>query len=109
MKKQPKKLSNSSGKLTDFAYRVYCEVLAIPAGKVKTYKQIAIAIKHPRAYRAVGSVLKKNPFPFLIPCHRVIKSSGDVGNYIYGKKLKQKLLWAERNFANLSFETSCKK
>jgi methylated-DNA-[protein]-cysteine S-methyltransferase len=103
MKKQPKKLLNSSRKLTDFAYKVYCEVLAIPAGKVRTYKQIAIAVKHPKAYRAVGSALKKNPFPFLIPCHRVIKSNGDIGNYIYGRNLKQKLLQAERDFTNLSF------
>ncbi len=103
MIKQPKKSSCSSKKLTEFALKVYFEVMEIPAGEVKTYKEIAVAIKHPGAYRAVGSALRRNPFPFFIPCHRVIKSDGDIGNYIYGRKLKQKLIEAEKQFCHISF------
>ena len=99
MKKRPKKSSLSSKKLTDFALLVYREVIKIPAGEVRTYKEIARAVSRPRAYRAVGSALKKNPAPFLIPCHRVVKSNGDAGSYIYGKKIKQRLIQAEKRTA----------
>jgi O-6-methylguanine DNA methyltransferase len=102
MRKQPKKSPIFLRKSTDFAIKVYSEVLKIPVGTVKTYKEIAVAIKCPKACRAVGSALRKNPFPFLIPCHRVIRSNGDVGKYIYGRKLKEKLIQAERQFFDAS-------
>ena len=67
--------------LTKFQKRVLAETLKIPKGETRSYKQIAEAAGRPRAYRAVGSVMKMNPFAPTIPCHRVIKSSGQLGNY----------------------------
>jgi methylated-DNA-[protein]-cysteine S-methyltransferase len=67
--------------LTDFQKRVLVATAKIPKGQTRTYKQIAAAVGHPNAYRAVGSALKRNPLAPMIPCHRVIKSSGDLGNY----------------------------
>jgi methylated-DNA-[protein]-cysteine S-methyltransferase len=68
-------------------------VLLIPRGRVSTYKEIAKALKiHPRA---VARVLSKNPMPILIPCHRVIKSDGEVGGYGLGIERKVELLKKE--------------
>ena len=67
-------------------------VKKIKKGKVSTYKEIAKAVERPRAYRAVGSVLKKNKDPKRIPCYRVVKSDGSVGEYSLGVRRKiQKL------------------
>ena len=83
-------------KLTDFEVKVLLEVSKIPRGKVLTYKQIAERIGKPNAYRAVGNALAKNPMPIIIPCHRVIKSNGEIGNYSFGgKKNKISLLKRE--------------
>lgn len=71
--------------LTDFQKEVLRATLEIPKGEVRTYKQIAESIGHGGAYRAVGSALKKNPLAPMIPCHRVIKSSGELGNYSAGR------------------------
>lgn len=67
--------------MTDFQISVLDATSKIPAGQVRTYKQIAIEIGHPNACRAVGTALRKNPFPIIIPCHRVIKSTGEPGKY----------------------------
>ena len=84
--------------MTEFEKKVYKAVLKIPIGETRTYKWVAKAIGHPRASRAIGQALKKNPFPLIIPCHRVIKSSGDVGNYSGGgRKVKKALLDLERH------------
>ena len=70
--------------LTSFQKRVLFATLQIPKGQTRTYKQIASKIGHPNAYRAVGTALKRNPLPIIIPCHRVIKSDGTLGNYTSG-------------------------
>lgn len=80
-----------------FESAVLKEVLKIPFGSTRTYKWIARKIKYPKAYRAVGSVLRKNPFPLLIPCHRVVKSGGDAGEYSLGLRLKKELLFLEQH------------
>ena len=80
---------------TDFQKKVWNAIATIPVGSTKTYKQIAELIKHPKAMRAVGTACKKNPIPFIIPCHRVISSDGSIGNYYYGKGLKATLLKRE--------------
>ncbi len=82
--------------MTNFQIKVLEATSKIPKGQVRTYKQIAMAAGFPHAYRAVGTVLRKNPFPITIPCHRVIKSSGSLGKYS-GKSSKRKaeLLKAE--------------
>ena len=87
--------------LTDFQLRVLEETLKIPLGEVRTYSWIARRIGLPGAARAVGSALRKNPYPLLIPCHRVIKSSGDAGEYSRGKGVKRKLLEFEKRLKNI--------
>ncbi len=78
-----------------FYKKVWLEVLKIPKGEVRTYKWVAEKIGYPKAYRAVGKALKENPLPVLIPCHRVIKSSGEIGGYSQGINKKIKLLMKE--------------
>ncbi len=82
-------------KLTRFQKDVLISVLSIPKGETRTYKQIADNIGRNNAYRAVGNALKKNPFPLIIPCHRVIRSDGRIGNYVFGSKRKWILLKKE--------------
>ena len=64
----------------------------IPRGEVRTYGELAEVVGRPRAARAVGTAMARNPIPLLIPCHRVVPSSGGVGNYGFGGDLKAKLL-----------------
>ena len=77
-----------------FKERVYYIVQKIPKGKTLTYKEVAILVGKPKAYRAVGNVLNKNNNP-KIPCHRVIKSDKTLGSYNKGAKRKEKLLKKE--------------
>ena len=82
--------------ITPFAKKVYRIVLNIPIGEVRTYKWVARKAGRKGAYRAVGQVLKNNPYPLIIPCHRVVKSTGQPGGYIWGVKTKIALLNLER-------------
>ena len=81
--------------ITFFQKKVYEIVKRIPKGKVLTYKKIAKLAGKPRAWRAVGNILNKNPNPKIIPCHRVIKSNGEIGGYKDGTKKKISLLKSE--------------
>lgn len=83
-------------KLTPFAKKVYKAVLSIPLGEVRSYKWVARKIGSPKASRAIGQALKHNPYPLIIPCHRVIRSNGDLGGYTMGKKIKKVLLDLEK-------------
>lgn len=67
-------------------------VSKIPKGKVTTYKEVARALGCPKAYRAVGNALARNPHPLKIPCHRVVKSDGKIGGYRLGSRRKARLL-----------------
>jgi len=67
--------------VTAFQMKVLLATYDIPKGEVMSYKQVAKMAGYPLAYRAVGSVMKMNPLAPDIPCHRVIKSNGDTGNY----------------------------
>lgn len=78
--------------LTDFQKDILIKLSEIPRGKVTTYKNLGEKIGRDRAYRAVGTSLAKNPFPIIIPCHRVIKSDLNVGNFSDGYDLKVKIL-----------------
>ena len=80
----------------DFDRAVLAKTLEIPRGEVRPYAWIAREIGHPRAVRAAGSALGRNPVPILIPCHRVVRSDGATGNYGFGPQLKVDLLHAER-------------
>jgi methylated-DNA-[protein]-cysteine S-methyltransferase len=62
---------------------------------VTTYAELAKAAGKPKASRAIGQILNKNPNPIIVPCHRVVKSNGDLGGYAYGSIAKRKLLEKE--------------
>jgi len=81
--------------LTDFQKSVLKMVRKIPRGRVATYKEVARGIGRPRATRAIGRTLNKNPHLNQIPCHRVVKSNGQIGGYALGAKKKIKLLKKE--------------
>ena len=81
---------------TNFQKEVYKEMINIKYGKVLTYKDLAEKAGHPRAYRAVGSTCGANKIPIVIPCHRVISSSG-LGGFGGGLRLKKFLLNLESN------------
>lgn len=78
-----------------FQQKVLAAAHAIPRGRTSTYKLIAKQLGKPNAARAVGMVLAANPFPLVIPCHRVIRSDGSLGGYQGGLKMKQALLKME--------------
>ncbi len=76
---------------TKFQLKVWNYLKTIPKGKVKTYKQIAIAIKRPNSARAVANACGKNLYAPKIPCHRVIRSDGRLGGYSGRGGIKKKL------------------
>ena len=85
---------------TNFQIKVWEALLRIPAGRVSNYEEIAAEIGQPRASRAVGNAVARNPVPVLIPCHRVIRKLGDFGEYRYGAARKKALLGREFARAN---------
>ena len=82
---------------TKFQLKVWKYVKSIPQGETRTYSQVAIAIKKPKAIRAVANAIGKNPYAPKIPCHRVIRSDGSLGGYSGkgGINTKRKLLRLE--------------
>ena len=86
---------------TKFQLKVWNYLKKIPKGKVKSYLEVAKGIGKPKAFRAVANAVGKNPYPPLIPCHRVIRSDGSLGGYSGkgGIKEKRRLLLIEK--ANL--------
>ncbi|WP_394019157.1 methylated-DNA--[protein]-cysteine S-methyltransferase [Anaerococcus cruorum] len=82
---------------TDFQKRVWQELLNIPYGQTRTYKEIARSIGNEKATRAVATAIGKNPLMIIIPCHRVIGSDGKLRGYAYGCDVKEKLLSLEKN------------
>jgi methylated-DNA-[protein]-cysteine S-methyltransferase len=97
-KGQNKKVSLSAinlKKLTGFQTEVLKQVYQIPHGKAATYSGIAARTGHPRAARAVGTVMANNPFPLIIPCHRVIRADRKVGQFGGGTQMKRELLERE--------------
>ena len=82
---------------TEFQQDVWDALFDIPYGSTATYGEIAEAVGHPGAARAVGAACGANPIPLIIPCHRVVSSSG-LGGYAGGLAMKKKLLDLERDF-----------
>ena len=76
---------------TKFQIKVWKYLISIPKGSIRTYKQVAIAIKCPKAARAVANACAKNPYAPKIPCHRVIRSDGGLGGYSGKGGIRQKL------------------
>ncbi|HXH13470.1 MAG TPA: methylated-DNA--[protein]-cysteine S-methyltransferase [Alphaproteobacteria bacterium] len=81
--------------LSEFKRAVLLKALEIPRSEVRPYAWVAREIGHPRAVRAVGSALKRNPVPLLIPCHRVVRSDGRIGAYVFGEETKRAVLTTE--------------
>ena len=75
--------------------KVYKKLLKVPKGKITTYGELAKAVGLENGQRAIGRIMNKNPFPVIIPCHRVVKSNGDIGGYAYGEKIKTNMLSQE--------------
>ena len=80
---------------TDFQRDVWRALLDIPKGEVISYGDVANDIGRPKASRAVGSAVGENPVSLIVPCHRVVQSSGGLGNYGWGVELKKKILEEE--------------
>jgi AraC family transcriptional regulator of adaptative response/methylated-DNA-[protein]-cysteine methyltransferase len=80
---------------TNFQIKVWEALLNIPSGALTTYEQIARQVGNPKAVRAVGTAVGHNPIAYLIPCHRVIRKSGEFGNYLYGSARKKMILARE--------------
>jgi len=80
----------------DFQKKVLAAARRIPFGEVRPYAWVARRIGHPRAVRAVGTALGRNPVPFIVPCHRVLQTGGGLGGYLFGTDVKSRLLSLER-------------
>ena len=81
--------------LGNFQQAVLRKCAEIPPGEIRPYGWIAREIGNPGAVRAVGTALGRNPIPILIPCHRVVRTDGRIGNYAYGTQMKRDLLAGE--------------
>ena len=78
--------------MNDLDRRVYKKLLKVPRGKITTYGELAKAVGIQNGQRAIGKIMNRNPYPVIIPCHRVVKSDGKIGGYFYGDKVKTKML-----------------
>ena len=75
--------------------RVYKKLLKVPPGMVTTYGELAKAVGLKNGQRVIGRIMNKNPYPVIVPCHRVIKSNGQIGGYAWGEKIKTNMLSKE--------------
>ncbi len=75
--------------------QVYKKLTEVPQGKVTTYGELAKAVGLKNGQRIIGQIMKKNPYPAIIPCHRVVNSDGKVGGYAYGEDVKTNMLQKE--------------
>jgi O-6-methylguanine DNA methyltransferase len=80
---------------TEFQQSVWQVLLKIPLGETRSYGELAKNLKHPRAFRAVGSACGANPIPVLVPCHRVLAQHRKLGGFTSGLDWKRRLLWRE--------------
>ncbi len=75
--------------------KVYKKLIRVPQGKITTYGELAKAVGLKNGQRVIGQIMKKNPYPVIIPCHRVVKSDGQVGGYAFGDTIKTSMLKKE--------------
>lgn len=87
-------------KCSRFQQKVLCAEHGIPRGYVSSYHRIALYLGNPNGARAVGAALATNPFPIIVPCHRIIRSDGVLGGYQGGLEMKRALLEMEQVFFN---------
>ncbi len=76
-------------------YRVYEKLLQVPKGQITTYGELSKAVGLKNGQRAIGKILNTNPYPAIIPCHRVVMSTGKIGGYAYGVDVKVNMLHDE--------------
>lgn len=72
--------------------KIFKKLLEVPKGQITTYGELAKAVGLKNGQRVVGKIMNKNPYPVIIPCHRVIMSTGKIGGYAYGANAKTKML-----------------
>ena len=72
--------------------KVYKKLLDVPKGKITTYGDLAKAVGLKNGQRLIGKIMNKNPYPVLVPCHRVVMSTGKIGGYGYGEHVKMQML-----------------
>ena len=75
--------------------KVYKKLLEVPLGMVTTYGELSKAVGIKNGQRVIGRIMNKNPYPVIVPCHRVIKSDGKIGGYAWGEKIKISMLAKE--------------
>jgi AraC family transcriptional regulator, regulatory protein of adaptative response / methylated-DNA-[protein]-cysteine methyltransferase len=94
---------------TNFQIQVWRALLQLPFGTIATYQTIAEMVAHPTAARAVGNAIGKNPIGYLIPCHRVIRESGEIGGFGWGVERKTVMLGMVQPFGskNVSATVAC--
>ena len=73
-------------------HKVYKKLLDVPKGQITTYGDLAKAVGLKNGQRIIGKIMNKNPYPVLVPCHRVVMSTGKIGGYAYGEHVKTKML-----------------
>ncbi len=93
--------------------KIYKKLLQVPSGRITTYAELSRSIGLEHGQRLIGQVMKKNLFPVIVPCHRVVRSNGDIGGYAFGVNIKKNMLSKEgiciknnkiENFENLFFK-----
>jgi len=75
--------------------KIYKKLLQVPSGKITTYGELSRAIGLKNGQRVIGLVMKNNPFPVIVPCHRVVKSNREIGGYAFGVDIKRNMLTKE--------------
>ena len=75
--------------------KIYKKLLQVPLGKITTYGELSRAIGLKNGQRVIGRVMKNNPFPVIVPCHRVVKSNREIGGYAFGVDIKRNMLAKE--------------
>lgn len=84
---------------TPFMHKVWSALLEIPFGETRSYSDIAERAGHPKAVRATGTAIGRNPIAFLIPCHRVLAKDGSIGGFAWGVGIKRKILKWEKEMS----------
>lgn len=93
---------------TPFEVAVWLKALEIPRGEVRSYGWVAAEIGHPKAVRAVGTALAHNPVPLVVPCHRVVRSDGTIGQYSLGGPEAKRTVLATEGLDTVNLETEAR-
>lgn len=72
--------------------RIYKKLLQVPRGQITTYGELSKSVGLKNGQRLIGKIMSNNPYPVIIPCHRVILSTGKIGGYVFGENVKTKML-----------------